>query len=157
MSTASFRRCPPVRPLQRERTEARGRSGPKSAQQATSRDRPPTDAALLLWERMLEEKTKHFPRCVGSSRISVGARRATPGPCVSGSVDIPVLQHSASARVAQDRSGIGMPSGYLPAMHLLLCAHRSHRLLKNLTAVVWMHGSVAIAVKNNGRDRWPVN
>ena len=105
---------------------------------------------------MLEEKTKHFPRCVRSSRISVGARSAASGPCVSGSVDIPVLQYSAPTRVAQDRSGIGMPSGYLPAMHVLLCADRSHRLLKNLIAVFWMHSSVAISVKNNGWDRWLV-
>ena len=54
---------------------------------------------------------------------------------MSGAVDIPVLQHSASTRVAQDRSCIGVPSGYLPAMHLLLCAHRSHGLLENLIAV----------------------
>ena len=112
-------------------------------------------AALFLLERMLEEKTKHFPRCVRSSRISVGARGTASGPRVSGPVDIPVLQHSTSARVAQDRSGIGMPSGYLPAMHLLLCPDRSHRLLKNLTAVAWVHGSVAIAVKNNGRNGCP--
>ncbi len=49
-----------------------------------------------------------------------------------------------------------MPSGYLAAMHLLLCAHRSHTPLKNLIAVVWMHDGVAIAVKNNGRDRLAV-
>src|SRR5882724_4338249 len=102
---------------------------------------------------MLEKKTKHFPCCVRSSRIGVGARRATSGPCVSGSVDIPVLQHSASTRVAQDRSSVGMPSRYLPAVHLLLRARPSHRLLKNLIAVVWVHCSVAITVKNNGRDR----
>src|SRR6185503_12252073 len=48
-------------------------------------------------------------------------------------------------RIAQDRCCIGVPSGYLPAMHLLLCAHRSHGLLENLIAVVWMHGRVAIA------------
>jgi hypothetical protein len=95
---------------------------------------------------MLEEKTKHFPCCVRSSRISVGARRTTPGPRVAGSVDIPMLEHFASARVPYDRSSIGMPSGYLAAMHLL-CAHRSHTPLKNLIAVVWMHDGVAIAVK----------
>src|SRR6185295_14933229 len=105
---------------------------------------------------MLEEKAKHFPRCVRSSRIGVGACRAASGPCMSGSVDIPVLQHCTSTRVAQDRSGIGMPSGHLPAMHLLLCPHRSHGLLENLAAVVWMHGRVAIAVKDNGRDSCPV-
>src|SRR5215213_9986125 len=104
---------------------------------------------------MLEEKTKHFPCCVRSSRIGVGARGTASGPCVSGAVDIPVLQHSASARVAQDRCCIGMPSGYLPAMHLFLRADRSHRLRKNLIAVVWMNGGVAITVKNNGRNRCP--
>src|SRR5216684_5850599 len=110
----------------------------------------------LRWERMLEEETQHFPRCVRSSRISVGARRAAPRPCVSSSVDVPVLKDSAPTRVGMDRAGIGMPSRYPPAMHLLLRARRSDRLLKNLIAVVWMHRNVAIAVKNNGRDRWPV-
>ena len=105
---------------------------------------------------MLEEKTKHFPCCVRSSRIRVGARRTPSGPCVSGSVDIPVLNDSAPTRAGMDRAGIGMPSSYLPAMHLLLRARRSHRLLKNLIAIVWMHRYVAVAVKNNGRDRWPV-
>ena len=71
---------------------------------------------------------------------------------MSGTVDTPVFQHFASARVAQDRPGIGMSSGHLPAMNFLLCGHR-HRLLENLTAVVWMHGRVAITMKDNGRDR----
>ena len=101
---------------------------------------------------MLEEETQHFLCCVRSSRIGIGARGAASGPCMSGSVDIPVLQHSASARVAQDRSGKGMPAGYLPTMHLLLRVHRSQRLLENLTAVVGMHGRVSVAVKNDGRD-----
>jgi hypothetical protein len=105
---------------------------------------------------MLEEKTQHFPRCVRSARIGIGARRTASGPCVSCSVDIPVLQHRASTRVAKDRAGIGMPSRYLPALHLLLRAYRSLRVLKDLIAVVWMHGRVAIAVKNDGRDRRPV-
>src|SRR3977135_2406556 len=109
-----------------------------------------------LWERMPEEKTQHFPRCVRSSRISVGARRAASRPCVSSAVDTPVLNDSAPTRVGMDRAGIGMPSRYPPAMHLLLGACRSHSLLKNLITVVWMHRNVAIAVKNNGRDRWPV-
>jgi len=119
----------------------------------------PRGAITLTWllrERMLEEETQHFPRCVRSSRISVGARRAASRPCVSSSVDVPVLKDSAPAGVGMDRAGIGMPSRYPPAMHLLLRARRSHRLLKNLIAVVWMHRNVAIAVKNNGRDRWPV-
>src|ERR1700682_6246132 len=105
---------------------------------------------------MPEEETQHFPRCVRSSRISVGARRAASGPSVSSSVNIPVLKDSAPTRVGMDRAGIGMPSRYPPAMHLLLRARRSQRLLKDLSAVVWMHRNVAIAVKNNDRDRRPV-
>src|SRR6266851_1708524 len=105
---------------------------------------------------MLEEETQHFPRCVRSSRISIGARRAASRPCMSSSVDVPVLKDSAPTRVGMDRAGIGMPSRYPPAMHLLLGAYRSHRPLKNLIAVVWMHCNVAIAVKNNGWDRWLV-
>ena len=104
---------------------------------------------------MLEEETQHFPRCVRSSRISIGARRAASRPCMSSSVDVPVLKDSAPTRVGMDRAGIGMPSRYPPAMHVLLGACRSHRLLKNMIAVVWMHRNVAIAVKNNGRDRCP--
>src|SRR3979409_759297 len=95
----------------------------------------PCGAITLTWllrERMLEEETQHFPRCVRSSRISVGARRAASRPCVSSAVDTPVLQDCAPTRVAMDREGIGMPSWYLPAMHLLLRA----RQLKNLIAVV---------------------
>src|ERR1700730_552618 len=110
----------------------------------------------LLWARMLEEEKQHSIRCVRSSRISVGARRAASRPCVSSSVDVPVLEDSTPTRVGMDRAGIGMPSRYAPAKHFLLRARRSHRLLKNLIAVVWMHRNVAIAVKNDGRDRWPV-
>ena len=119
----------------------------------------PRGAITLTWllrERMLEEETQHFPRCVRSSRISVGARRAASRPCVSSSVDVPVLKDSAPAGVGMDRAGIGMPSRYPPAMHMLLRGRRSDRVLKNLIAVVWMHRNVAIAVKNNGRDSWPV-
>src|SRR6266446_6230114 len=110
----------------------------------------------LLWELMLKEETQHFPRCVRSSRISVGARRAASRPCVSSSVDVPVLKDFPPTRVGMDRAGISMPSRYPPAMHLLLRARVSRRLPKNLIAVVWMRRNVAIAVKNNGRDKWPV-
>src|SRR5258706_4904332 len=105
---------------------------------------------------MLEEETEHFPPCVGSPRISVGARRAASRPCVSSSVDVPVLKDSAPTRVGMERAGVGMPSRSPPTMHLLWCFRRSDSLLKNSIAVVWMHCNVAVAVKNNGRDRWPV-
>src|SRR6266513_1452098 len=101
---------------------------------------------------MLEEETQHFPRCVRSSRISVGARRAASRPCMSGSMDVPVLKNSASARIGMDRAGKGVSFRYPPAMHLLLRARCSDRLLKNKIAVIWMHCDVAITVKNNGRD-----
>src|SRR5438445_11392721 len=99
----------------------------------------PLASTWLLWTRMLEEETKHFPRCVGSSRISVGARRAASRPCVSSSVDVPVLKDSAPTRVGMDRAGVGMPSRYPPAMHLLWRVRRSDSLLQNSIAVVWMH------------------
>ena len=105
---------------------------------------------------MFEEESQHFLGCVRSSRISVGTSRAASGPCVSGSVNIPVLKDFAPARVGMDRAGVGMPTRHSSAMHLLLRARRSHKLLKNMIAVVWMHCNVAITVKNNGRDRWPV-
>jgi len=45
------------------------------------RQRPHPGASTtpaLLWKRMLEEKTQNFSRCVRSSRVSIGARRASP-------------------------------------------------------------------------------
>ena len=112
--------------------------------------------AARRWKRMPEEKTQHFPRCVRSPRIRVGARRATSRPRVGGAVDIPMLQDFASARVGMGRTGVVMASRYLPAMHRFLRARRTDGLFKNLTAIVWMHGGVAVAVKNNCRDRRPV-
>ena len=111
----------------------------------------------LLWERMLEEKTQHFPRCVRSSRISVGARRAAPRPCVSSSVDVPVLKDSAPPGVGMDRAGVAMPSRYPPAMHLLLRARGGYRLFNDMIAVAGMHGDVPIAMKDDGRRRRPVS
>jgi hypothetical protein len=72
-------------------------------------------------------------------------------------MNIPVLKNFAPARVGMDRAGICMPAGYPPAMHILLRARRSHRPLKNLIAVAWMHRNVAIAMKDNSRDARPVN
>ena len=98
---------------------------------------------------------QHFLRCVRSLRIRVGARGAASRPGVAGAVDVPVLQDFALASVGMGRAGIGMASGYLPAMHLLLRPRRSDGLFENLTAIVWMHGGVAVAVENNSRDRRP--
>jgi hypothetical protein len=46
-----------------------------------------------------------------------------------------------------------MPSRYLPATHPFLRARRTDGLFKNLAAIVWMHGGVAVAVENNNRDQ----
>ena len=104
---------------------------------------------------MLKEEAQHFPGRVRSLRIGVGARRATSRPCVSGPVDAPMLKESTPARIGMDRASIGVTARYPPAMHLFLRARRLHRLLKNMIAIVWVHCNVVIAVKNNGRDRWP--
>jgi hypothetical protein len=60
---------------------------------------------------MPEEETQHFTCCIRSLRIGVGARSAASRPCVAGSVDIPLLQDFAPARVGMGRAGIGMASG----------------------------------------------
>jgi hypothetical protein len=73
---------------------------------------------------------------------------------VAGTVDIPVLQDLTFA-VGVGRARIPVPAGYLPAMHILLCPGRSDGLFDSVGAVVGMHGGVAVAVENNGRDRLP--
>ena len=102
---------------------------------------------------MLEEEAQHFPRCVRPLRISVGADRAPSRPSVSGSVDIPVLQDSAPIRVAIDSAGVRMTSRYLPTVHPLVRTRGLYRPFENLITVFRMHGSVAIAMKNNGWNR----
>jgi hypothetical protein len=67
---------------------------------------------------------------------------------VPGTVNIPVLQDLALGFVGMNRAGIAMASGYLPTMHLLLRARPSEGLFDDLSAVAWMHGSVAVAMKN---------
>jgi hypothetical protein len=77
---------------------------------------------------------------------------AASRPCVSSSVDVPVLKDFPPTIVGMDRAGIGMSSRYLPAIQNLLRARCSRGLLKNMIGVAWMHCLVAIAVKNDGRD-----
>jgi hypothetical protein len=55
-----------------------------------------------------------------------------------------------------DGASIGVTSSHLPAMHVPFRARCLDGLLNNLIAIVWVHCAVAIAVKNNGRDSWPV-
>lgn len=75
------------------------------------------------WQRrhwMLEEEAQHLPRGVRPSRIGVGAGGAASRPSVSRAMDIPLFKDCPPARVAMDRAGIGMSSGYPTAMHLPL-------------------------------------
>ena len=101
--------------------------------------------------RMLEKETQHFPRCIRTLSVRIGSRRAASGPGVAGAVDIPVLQHLSFA-VRVSRAGIPMPSRNLPAMHLLSRPSRSEGIFDSVGAVARMHGGVAVAMKNNGRD-----
>jgi hypothetical protein len=70
---------------------------------------------------------------------------------VAGAVDIPVLQYPTLS-VGVDRAGIAVATGYLPAMHHLSGPCCSNGLFDSLRPVVGMHGAVAVAVKDNGRD-----
>src|SRR5260370_7980953 len=105
---------------------------------------------------MGKEETQEFRGWGWSPRSRVGDGRAASRPCVSSSMNVPVLKDFPPTRVGMDRAGISMPSRYPPAMHLLLRSRVSRRLLKKMIAVAWVHRDVAIAMKNNGRDRWPV-
>ena len=46
-----------------------------------------------------------------------------------------------------------MACRYLPAMHRLLVFNHTDVLFNKLIAIVWMHGGVAVSVKNDCRDR----
>jgi hypothetical protein len=80
---------------------------------------------------MLEKEAQHFPRRVRPALIGIGTRRAASGPGVAGTVDVPVLQDRAFV-VYVGCAGIAMPTGYLPAMRLLLRPGRSDGLLNRL-------------------------
>jgi hypothetical protein len=101
--------------------------------------------------RMLQKESQHFLRGIRPLCVRIGSGGAPSGPSVAGAVDVPVLQNLPLA-VDVGRSGISMPSRNLPAMHFLLRLGRSDSLFDDLGAIAWMHGGVAIAVKNNGRD-----
>ncbi len=119
---------------------------------ASHRQGRKADPALVspLGERMLEEETQHFPRCIRSVRIGVGAGGAASRPCVSGSVDFPVLQ--ASAGIGMDGAGVVMSSRYPSSMHPLFRARAADGLPDDSIAIVRTHRGVAIAVEDNRRD-----
>ena len=65
-----------------------------------------------------------------------------------------MLEDVAPAGVAMDGASIGVTSWHPPVLHISFRARRVDGLLDYLIAVVWVHRAVAIAVKNNGWDRW---
>ena len=65
-----------------------------------------------------------------------------------------MLEDVAPAGVAMDGASIGVTSRHPPALHISFRARCVDRLPDYLIAVVWVHCAVAIAVKNNGWDRW---
>src|SRR5258707_7485361 len=90
-----------------------------------------TTERLSAW--VLEEEAQHLPRGVRPSRIGVGASGPASRPGVSGTMDLPVLKDCPPA-VGMDCAGIGMSSGYPPAMHVLLQV-RSPLLRNDMIAV----------------------
>ena len=66
-------------------------------------------------------------------------------------MNIPMLQYFAAIRVGMGRTGVPVASRYLAAAYRFFRARRTNDLFKNLTAVAWMHGGVAVAVKNDCR------
>ena len=68
-----------------------------------------------------------------------------------------MLKDRAAARVRVDRSGISMSSGNPTAMHRFSRVCDLHRPRDDMIAVARMHRGVAIAVKNDGRDRLPIS
>ena len=64
------------------------------------------------------------------------------------SVSVPVKKKSLPRKTA-------VPSRDSPRIYFLLRARGSHGLLKNLITIAWVHGDVAITVKNDGWDNWP--
>src|SRR5260370_703587 len=106
---------------------------------------------------MLEEEAQHLPRGVRPSRIGVGASGAASRPCVSGSMDVPVLKHCSPGGVGMDGAGMGMSSRYATVMYLLLGVRGSPRPRHDMVAVAGMHCGVPIAMKNDGGDNQPVS
>jgi hypothetical protein len=70
-------------------------------------------------------------------------------------MNIPVLENSAPTRIGMDGAGVGVPSRDSPAIYFLLRVRRPRGLLKNLITVAWVHGDVAVTVKNDRWDNWP--
>jgi hypothetical protein len=71
-------------------------------------------------------------------------------------MDAPLLQDCFPVRISVDRARIGVAAGNLPATHLGLPAPGSRGLVDDVIGVSGVYDGVAIAVKDDGRDRGAV-
>jgi hypothetical protein len=71
-------------------------------------------------------------------------------------MNIPVLKNRTPSRIGMGGAGVGVPSRDPSAIYFLFRARRSHGLLKNLITIAWMDRNVAVTVKNDRWDDWPV-
>jgi hypothetical protein len=101
------------------------------------------------------ERNAAFPLLRPDLLNGVRAGRAASRPRMAGTVNTPVLDDLAFA-IDVDCAGIAMHAGYLPSMHLLPRFGRPDGLFDSSVAIIGMHGCVAVAVGDNGRDRLSV-
>src|SRR5579862_8561933 len=101
---------------------------------------------------MLQEEAQHLPRGIGPARIGVGTGGAASRPCVTGTVDLPLLEDGAPARVDMQRAGIGVSARNRSTMHLDLRTRRSLGLGNDMIAVARMHRGIGIAMEDDGRN-----
>ena len=106
---------------------------------------------------MIAKEPEHFLRCVRPSRVGVGAGGTTARPGVTSSVDAPLLQDCLAIGISMARAGIGMATGHLPATDSRLPVRSSHGMGDDMIGVSGVYYCVAIAVKNDGREGWPVS
>src|ERR1700757_1091492 len=105
---------------------------------------------------MLQEEAQHLPRGIRPARIGVGAGRARSRPCVTGTMDLPLLEDGSPARIGMKSAGIAVSSRNPSAMHLRLRARRSPGLGDDMIAVARMHRGIGIAVEDVGRNVGPM-
>src|SRR3990172_7886184 len=66
---------------------------------------------------LLEEKAKHLLCRIGPFRVSKRPGRAAARPCMTSSVNLPLLEDPPPARIMLDRARVGMPGGHTSMLH----------------------------------------
>src|SRR5690349_20572476 len=99
---------------------------------------------------MFQEEPQHLPGGIRAARIGVGTGGTAPRPCVPGTVNLPVLEDGAPARVDMERAGVGVPSWYPPTMHLRLGIRGWFGLRNDMMTVARVYCGVGIAMEDDG-------